>query len=113
MNRATDIYLLAELEAIDVADEPEGDDPDDEYIGGRESLSQGEAEAFSDMRRKLNTERNELSAKQRAWVLRVCERVGVNPVRPDDRKPVPRGNEVELAPVLRSLPLKPPTRRAQ
>lgn len=76
------------------------------------SLREWEEEAFDSMREWLEGHSSRvLSKKQREIVEAVCAREGVNPVPERLRKPVPRGKEVPLAPVLRSLPMKPPGRR--
>lgn len=98
LNRA-DFYMLKELVEADVADDVE--------FGTFEALSEGEHDAFADMLGRGFA----LTEKQRAWARNVCERVGINPVPPEDRPPVPRGREVELAPVLRNLPKRPPGRK--
>lgn len=75
-------------------------------------LAPVEEDAFDSMREWIEgDERRVLSPKQREWVERVCDRVGVNTTPERLRKPVPRGKEVPLAPVLQRLPLKPPGRR--
>lgn len=97
--RERDIYILEELDSVDV-------DTAAEY-GTEESLTEREHEAFTDMRvalRKFAV----LTERQRSWAAQVAGRVGINTTPPRLRKPVPRGADVELAPVLRDLPKRPP-----
>lgn len=49
-----------------------------------------------------------LKDKQRRWAEEECLRLGIDTVPPRLRKPVPRGKEVPLAPVLQTLPKSPP-----
>lgn len=100
--RERDLFVLAELDAVLV--------DDTSSFGGEDTITEREQEAFADMRKSMRTF-PVLTDKQRAWVLQVASRVGINPVPPHLRPPVPRGAEVELAPVLGHLPKKPPTRR--
>lgn len=69
-------------------------------------------EAFEEMRSMLKSgERPCLSKKQRGWVSDVLDACAPQALNLVSRGFVPRGKEVELAPVLRNLPLKPPGRR--
>jgi hypothetical protein len=52
-----------------------------------------------------------LTDRQRRWVEETCVKAGLDTRLPEDRKPVPRGRDVPLAPVLRELPKRPPNRR--
>lgn len=71
-----------------------------------------EATAFDSMREWIeHRDGRSLSPKQREWVERVCDREGVDKTPVSKRKPVPRGREVPIAPVLQNLPKKPPGRR--
>lgn len=75
-------------------------------------LPEAESAAFDSMREWIeHRDGRTLSPKQREWVERVCDREGVNKTPERLRKPVPRGREVALAPVLIHLPKKPPGRR--
>jgi DNA topoisomerase IB len=76
-----------------------------------DDISDEAREAFEDMQAKCRP----LSPKQRAWLEAAIE--GHRYEAPDEEPPkpasaYPRGKEVELPPVLRNLPLKPPGRRA-
>lgn len=80
-----------------------------------DGLSDKEEEAFEDMLDRLDRyPTGELSAKQREWVERRCEELGVSVGSPAERNArVPRGREVEEAPALRSKPKVPPGRKAK
>lgn len=85
-----------------------------EYVDSESNLYDNERDAFEDMRQKLNDGRP-LSEKQRAWVRRAAERLSV-PIAEYTgevlKAEVPRGKDVEPAPVLRTLPLAPPGKKA-
>lgn len=100
--RERDLYILEELcESGELSLEPIDDDED-----------HTEAGAFGDMlTRLIRGEWQTLTTRQRAWVLGVAERLNICPVPAHLRAPVPLGNPVELAPVLRNLPKFPPGRR--
>lgn len=112
--RERDLHMLGELLRDEHA--PGLDDR-----GSAESLSVTESEAFADMRGRLDDwdmrkgSRSKgyqtLTPDQRRWVERVCERLAIDTTPPRLRKPVPRGREVAIAPVLQHLPKRPPGRR--
>lgn len=80
-------------------------------------LSEAEVEAFADMRfehtayEAIRPGQAELTEKQRSWVKSVHDRVtGGTAENLVSRGLVPRGREVEPAPVLKNLPKSPPGR---
>lgn len=77
-----------------------------------DELELSEFDAFRDMLRRLREGvARGLTERQRRWVQDVCEKAGLPTELPEERKPVPRGKEVPIAPVLRDLPKRPPARR--
>lgn len=105
---AKDRALLESVIAADEGEEREVGDPPIEGFGER-NLYSNERDAFPDMLERVKGGRL-LTQKQRGWVYSAAERLGVEtkPVRAED---VPRGREVELAPVLSQKPLAPPGRK--
>lgn len=100
--RERDIYMLDELDSVDV-------DAAAEY-GTADVITEREHEAFTDMREALR-KFAVLTERQRSWATQVAGRLGLNITPPRLRKPVPRGAEVAIAPVLRVLPKRPPGAR--
>ena len=101
--RKKDLFMLACLNECAVREEGEA--------GTSEALAMGESTAFMNMHAwLLENDGLALTKPQRRWVERVCARLEINTTPIDERPPVPRGEPVELAPVLRNLPLKPPRR---
>lgn len=83
-----------------------------EQLVAEPELSEYEFDAFRDMLRRLREGvARGLTERQRRWVQDVCEKAGLPTELPEERKPIPRGKEVPIAPVLRDLPKRPPARR--
>ena len=99
--RSRDLYQLREVLSFSVTEEE---------FGGSEAISDSEQSAFENMLDELLLGQKVLTDRQRKWVIRVCERLGVNLDPPEQRKVVPIGKPVELSPVLRNLPKRPPGR---
>ena len=103
------------LEAVIAADEGDVDDGLGRRPDGSCNLFDGEREAFPDMLGRVRAGRT-LTPKQRGWVERTAERLGVEiearPAAPPDNRLVPRGREVPTPAALRRLPLAPPGRQA-
>jgi len=86
-----------------------------------DELSETEVEAFADMRFSLQAyggmeipskpKYQQLTDKQRTWVMSAHERIVPQYENLVSRGLVPRGREVETPAVLRNLPKRPPTRR--
>ncbi len=90
--RERDIFMLREL--LDAPD-----------------ISDRESEAFVDMMMGLERKGGfkTLTTKQRSWAEVAAEKYQTK-TDPNPR-PVPRGREVPLAPALRHLPKRPPSRK--
>jgi hypothetical protein len=74
-----------------------------------DELTDAETEAFAGMRFNLTAgPRQQLTDKQRAWVLGVRERVVPQYANLVSQGLVPRGREVPTPPVLQNLPKRPP-----
>ena len=102
--RVRDLYVLHLVTDVDVVE--------DDGPGNGEHISDREDVAFNEMLEELQSGRwHALTGAQRAWVTRVAERLGLDTVPPEYRRIVPRGAPVELAPVLRNLPKRPPGRK--
>lgn len=84
-------------------------------VGEPEDLTSEQHEAFSEMLDKLRTGRQKvLSEKQRAWAEGIAEKLELDVGDPAERNAnVPRGREVEPAPVLKNLPKRPPRKRIE
>ena len=79
-----------------------------------EELSDVERAAFDSMLADITggTRYRQLTINQREWAMRRCDDLGIVVIDPAERnKDVPRGREVEMAPILRNLPKMPPKRR--
>lgn len=106
--RQEDLRMLRLL----VEEAPRADEEDfDRRPRAEDGLATNEVEAFADMQRRLEDEGQKvLTEKQRAWVARRFEELGLeDPAVLNAR--VPRGREVEAPAVLRDLPKRPPGRR--
>lgn len=76
-------------------------------------LTAEQFEAFTDMLERLGIGQQQvLTPNQRQWAEGVAEKLELDVGDPAERNAgVPRGREVEPAPVLRKLPKSPPGRR--
>lgn len=104
MSRAEDIRMLREV--LDAAVDFDDD---------RAESFQSTSKAFADMLSRLQDGGRDLTDKQRAWLRGVHENV-VGEVHYENAwsaGKVPRGREVETPEVLKHLPLRPPTRKAE
>lgn len=103
------------LEAVIAKDEGEDWENPAWKPNGDENLFSSEREAFPDMLGRVRAGRT-LTPKQRGWVERAAERLGVDvearPAAPPDNRLVPRGRDVPMPAALRRLPLAPPGRQA-
>lgn len=103
---AADVFMLTQLVAHQHSAASDEGWPEVEH------LTDDEHEAFASMLENCRKhEARRLSLKQRNWAQQVARRVDLDTVDPATRKPVPRGKEVPLAPVLQHLPKRPPSRR--
>ena len=82
-------------------------------VGEPEQLTAEQFEAFSQMLGRLREGKQvNLSERQRAWAEGVAEKLEIDVGDPAQRNAnVPKGRPVELAPVLKHLPKKPPGRK--
>lgn len=105
LEREKRIYQLrAVIESIEIDPEASAS-PEDEYAENARA-------AFSEMLSFLEGDAfRVLTPKQKKWVEGELERRGIPLEKPKSAAEIPLGDPVELAPVLRNLPKKPPGRK--
>lgn len=83
-------------------------------VGEPEDLTSEQYVAFSAMLERLRAGRQVLTEPQRNWAEGIAEKLELDVGDPAERNAnIPRGREVEPAPVLKNLPKRPPRKRIE